>query len=158
MYPVIFSILRLIRTSRLLMLVRPVILLPYLVWALPYSFAVDIVTILAFLIILVTGTYPRSMWKFSERYFRFLCQIEGFSLLLSDKVPPFNGRADNGYPLKIKVFYPERMARMTVFFRVLLSLPSMFSVSCIPPSCAASSLRRSVLYVSSGKSLLPSGA
>jgi hypothetical protein len=126
MYPVVFLVPRAEKSSRLLMIFRPFLMLPVSLFMLPYGFAAMIVTGIAFWAIIIIGRYPSSMWAFAERYFRFLTQLDAYSYLLTDRYPPFNGRSDNGYPVKALAMYPDKMSRLMVFFRGLILFPHFF--------------------------------
>jgi hypothetical protein len=122
LYPVIFRIPRQEKSSRLLLLFRPFMLIPLGIWSGLYGIAAGFVMFLAFWVILFTGRFPMSMWEFTERYFRLRIRINAYSMLLNDTYPPFNGR-EGGYPVETQLVYPESLSRLTVFFRFLLCFP-----------------------------------
>ena len=126
MYPVLFKIPQPEATSRLLLFFRPFMMIPLAIFGAFYGMAANVVLFLAWWAILFTGKYPRSMWDFSTRYFRFNTQLNAYSLMLCDVYPPFNGGEDNGYPVRVLFEYPERMSRLHLIFRFLLLLPQFF--------------------------------
>ena len=45
--------------------------------------------------------------------------------LLTDRFPPFGaGSPDDGYPIQVSATNPERLSRLTTFFRSILSIPA----------------------------------
>ena len=98
-------------------------LLPLFFWSALYGFVAQFVGFLGFWAVVFAGTYPRSMWEFSVRYFRFSMQINAYWSLLTDVYPPFNGKEDNGYPVRVLIERTERMSRLNALFRLLLLVP-----------------------------------
>jgi hypothetical protein len=49
-----------------------------------------IVSIVAWLMILFTGEYPRGLYDFALGVFRWLIRVEAYMLLLVDEYPPFS--------------------------------------------------------------------
>jgi hypothetical protein len=123
MFPVIFFLPRPKRSSRLLLLLRPFMLIPLGIWQMLYGFVAGAVMFAAFWVIVITGRYPYSMWGFVERWYRFLTQIDAYTYLLTDVYPPFNGRETSGYPVRMRLQHPDRLSRLTVFFRPLILFP-----------------------------------
>lgn len=128
MYPVILTIPRPEKTSRLKMIFRFFLMIPVLVFGWLYSIPVCFVMFVAFWAILITGMYPRNMWDYVSRYFRFSTNINVYYMLLTDVYPPFNGREETDYPVKIKLIYGERWSRLALLFRWLILIPHCFFV------------------------------
>ncbi len=128
MYPVVFIIPRPEKTSRLLMIFRFFLIIPVAFFGGLYSIPVSAVMLVAFWAILFTGKYPRSMWEYVTRYFRFNTNLNAYFMLLTDAYPPFNGKAETPYPIKTTFAYPERMSRLALLFRWLIMFPHYFYV------------------------------
>lgn len=126
MYPALILTSRPERSSRLLLFLRPFMLIPHLFWAMLYGFAAQIVLFLSFWAIVFTGSHPESLWNFLCGYFRYASRVNGFGQLLTDTYPPFHGNDDTAYGIRISAQRPERMSRLNVFFRFLLVLPHIF--------------------------------
>ncbi len=126
MYPVMFSIPRPERSSRLLLLVRPILFFPHAFWAAGYSLITFFVYLPAVLVALVMGRMPRGLWTFITNFYRYSTLLNAYSMVLSDAYPPFTPSGQEGYPVKIRVEYPERMSRLTILFRWLLMVPHYF--------------------------------
>lgn len=126
MYPVTFTIPRPEKTSRFLMIFRFIMIIPLAFFSGLYSIPVSFVMFIAFWAIIFTGQYPQTMWGYVSRYFRFATNINAYYYLLTDVYPPFNGREETPYPVRISFVYPERMSRLSVFFRWLILFPHYF--------------------------------
>lgn len=128
MYPVLFTIPKPDKTSRLKMLFRFILIIPVAFYGGLYSIPVSFVMFIAYWTVIFTARYPRKIWEYVSRYFRFNTNIKAYSMLLTDIYPPFNGRGETPYPIKTSFRYPETMSRLTVFFRWLILLPHYFFI------------------------------
>jgi hypothetical protein len=125
LYPVVFRIPRAEKTSRLLMLLRPFMLIPIGIWVGIVGMAAGFLGFLSFWAIIITGRYPRSFWEFNTRYLRRRIRVSAYTMLLCDVYPPFSGE-EGGYPVEMRIIYPESLSRLTVFFRPLICFPQFF--------------------------------
>lgn len=126
MYPAIFDVTRPEACSRWKVLIRPIQVLPLMIWALFYAFFIGFIHMLSFWAIVFTGRHPQGLWDYIEGYFRFVAKMNGYLVFLTDRYPPLTGGNEHPYPLKIRVQYPGRMSRATVFFRGLIMIPHFF--------------------------------
>jgi hypothetical protein len=123
-YPVILTIDHPDKLSRGLLILK--ILFGWLYVGIPhgiilgfYSFAVSIVTFIAFWAILFAGKYPRGMYNFVVGYMRWTNNVAAYySYLLRDEYPPFTGD-QTSYPVVLDVEYPERLSRGLLILKVL---------------------------------------
>jgi len=76
--------------NRLTVAFRLVLALPHIValWALGFAWAVT--TIVAWVSILITGTYPARLYRFAVGVLRWSTRVEAYMLLLRDEYPPFS--------------------------------------------------------------------
>jgi len=125
MYPALFLAPQPAVSSRLLLLFRPLLLLPHMFWALLYGLAAMLMQFCSFWAIMFTGRHPRALWRFLEGYMRYRTRLSAYAMLLSDRYPPFGGTGD-GYPVRMHIEYPVRLSRAAVLFRILLLFPHMF--------------------------------
>ena len=58
-----------------------------------YGIAVSLVWVISFFVILFTGRYPEGMFRFVEAYFRWEMRLIVYLAFMSDRYPPFHGRA-----------------------------------------------------------------
>ncbi len=56
-----------------------------------YGIAVAVVTFIAWWVILFTGKYPKGMFTFVEKFYRWQLRVMTYTMLMSDKYPPFSG-------------------------------------------------------------------
>ena len=126
MYPATFLLPQPDRSSRLLLIFRPLLLIPHLFWLLFYGMGAGLIQLLSFWSIVFTARHPRGLWSYLERYFRYRCRVNAYSMLLTDAYPPFSGGGDDDVPVRVHVVYPDRLSRLTVFFRPLLLFPHFF--------------------------------
>ncbi len=126
MYPAIFLFPRPEKSSRLLLIFRPLILIPHLFWSMIYGMLMGFVRMISFWAIVFTGRHPEGLWKLLESYFRYSTLRRAWSMYLVDKYPPFTGNPEKEFPVSVRVVYPSRMSRTTVFFRMLILLPHYF--------------------------------
>ncbi len=111
--------------SRGLWLVKWLLLVPHFVvlaflWA-----AVAVVTVVAFLAILVTGRYPQPLFHFTVGVLRWTWRVQhyGYAALGTDRYPPFTLADVPGAPARLEVPYPERLSRGLVLVKWLLAVP-----------------------------------
>jgi hypothetical protein len=126
MYPAVFYLPRPERSSRLLLLLRPLLVLPLFLWSVLYTILMSFVYALAWVVILLSGRNPQLLWDLLEGYYRFRATLLSYTLLLTDKYPPFTGDAERRRGIALLVEYPARFSRMTVLFRPLLLFPHFF--------------------------------
>lgn len=86
-----------------------------------------LVTLFAWVAILITAQHPDGLWKISTWYLRWRVKAIAYLTLLRDEYPPFG---DGAYPLELEVPQPSAPRnRLTVLFRILMAVPHLFVLS-----------------------------
>jgi hypothetical protein len=126
-YPVHFDVQHQERYSRLSTFFRLILVIPHLIWLSLWGIAVEIVVFLSWFAILFTGRYPGGFFDFVSAYVSYLTRVNCYVSLLTDKFPPFGGGSPtDGHPAQISVDRPERLSRLTTFFRLPMAIPAYF--------------------------------
>jgi hypothetical protein len=88
--------------------------------------AAGLVSLIAWLAIVITGAHPDGLWRFAAYYVRWRVRVLAYLMLLRDEYPPFG---DDAYPAELVIAEPPAgRNRLTVFFRLLLALPHLILV------------------------------
>ena len=123
-YPVTFEADYADRRNRLTALVRLILVIPLAIVGYVYGIINAIVIVIAWFAIVVTGRYPKGLYDLVTGFLRFIVRVTAYAALLCDPYPPFSGRADGGYPVRMHFAGPlERYSRVKTFFRVILAIP-----------------------------------
>jgi hypothetical protein len=84
-----------------------------------YSIASIVVTAIAWWGILLYGRYPRNMFDFVIKLWRWSVRVNAYMNFFTDQYPAFNGDEDDSYPARISVEYPESLSRGTLILKTL---------------------------------------
>ena len=94
--------------------------------------AFGILTVIAFFAILFTGRYPRGIFDFNVGVLRWMWRVSfySFSVLGTDRYPPFTLEDAPDYPARLHVEYPGELSRGLVLVKWwLLAIPHYIVVS-----------------------------
>lgn len=92
-YPIEIDVAFPERLSRLTTFFRCITLIPQLFVLYFVSIVAAVVLFISWWAILFVGRYPKSLFDFVVWYFRWSTRVNGYTYLLTDKYPPFNGDA-----------------------------------------------------------------
>lgn len=107
--------------SRVTTFFRIFLLIPHMVVLAVLGAVTEIITIIAWFVILFTGRYPRGMWEFSLSVARYSARVSTYGALLRGEFPPFGGGGD--YPMQYELAYPEQMNRLSTLLRIFYVIP-----------------------------------
>lgn len=122
-YPVITEFDRQDEYSRLLPLVKWLLLIPHWFALVFVGFAAYFAIIGAFFAVLFTGRYPRGIHRFVTGVFRWSQRVYAYGLLMTDRYPPFSLEHDEDYPARFDIAYTERIANWRPLVHWLLAIP-----------------------------------
>jgi len=125
-YPVTLTVEYPERLSRLTTFFRLFMLIPQVFVFMFVSIAGWFIMFLSWWAILFTAKYPDVFFNFVTWWLRWGARLSGYIFLLTDKYPPFSGREEAGYPIIFGVEPPERLSRLTTFFRFPIFATPMF--------------------------------
>jgi hypothetical protein len=112
--------------SRWLWLVKWVLVLPHVVVLALLWVAFGVLSVVAFVAILVTGRYPHGIFTFNLGVLRWTWRVAYYTYgaLGTDRYPPFTLGEAPDYPAALDVAYPEHLSRGLVLVKSwLLALP-----------------------------------
>ena len=88
--PMLYTVERQERYSRLLIFVKWLLIIPHLIVVLFLTLIAYIVYFVLFFAVLITGRYPRGMFDFIVGVGRWSARMNAYSSLLTDRYPPFS--------------------------------------------------------------------
>ncbi|ONM47331.1 DUF4389 domain-containing protein [Nocardia donostiensis] len=99
--------------SRWMWIVKWILAIPHYIVLFFLHIAYAVVTVIAFFAILFTGKYPKGLFDFNVGVMRWTWRVMFYSwtVLGTDKYPPFSLETKSGYPADLEVDYPERLHR-----------------------------------------------
>lgn len=109
--------------SRLLPLVKWLLVIPHwfvlaFIWIGAF-FAV----VAAWFMVLFTGKYPEGIHSFVTGTYRWTTRVTAYSMLMTDRYPPFSFDPDDDYPARFDIAYTEDIARWRPLVHWLLAIP-----------------------------------
>lgn len=122
-HPVRFVVADDLRRSRVTVLLRAVLVLPHLVWATVWGYALVFFIPFQWLWALFAGRLEDDVHSFLGRYVRYHVHLYAYLFVLANPWPSFRGR--RGYPVDVEFAAAARQSRLTVLFRLVLVLPAL---------------------------------
>lgn len=122
-YPVTFEADYVERRSRLSTFFRAILAIPLLVVLYVYGILATIAVAIAWFAIIITARYPQALYDFVASFTRFEVRVTAYAALLCDAYPPFTGRDDASYPVRMEFTRLQSYSRLKTLFRVILAIP-----------------------------------
>jgi hypothetical protein len=97
--------------------------LPFMIWLAVWAIGAFFVALVNWVATLVEGKSPEPLHDFLARFVRYSVQVYAYLNLAAEPLPGFDGRP--GYPVDIEIDPPAWQGRLTVAFRIVLSLPAL---------------------------------
>lgn len=116
-YPVTLTVAYPEKLSRLTTFFRLFMLIPQVFVYVFIYIAEWVIMFLSWWAILFTARCPETFFSFLVWCLRWGTRLTAYMFLLTDKYPPFHGRADVEYPVALGVETPGQLSRLTTFFR-----------------------------------------
>jgi Domain of unknown function (DUF4389) len=87
--------------------------------------AFGVLSVVAFVAILVTGHYPRHLFEFNLGVLRWSWRVAyyAYGALGTDRYPPFTLNATPDYPATLDIAYPQHLSRGLIWVKWLLAVP-----------------------------------
>lgn len=125
-YPVTYDAVYQERRSRLSVFFRIVLVIPHAIVAYLVFLALCFTSLAAWVVVSVTGRYPRGLYDVNAGAVRWIARYTAFAYLLTDTFPPFGLADDPAYPVRVVFAEPlVKYSRLKALFRGLLAIPLM---------------------------------
>jgi hypothetical protein len=123
LYPVRIEITYPSELNRWLPLIKWLLVIPHLFALVFVAIGAFFVAVYAFFAVLFTGRWPRGAFDYLVGTFRWGARVAAYFHLMTDAYPPFSLADDPGYPLRLHIEYPERIANWRPLVHWLLAIP-----------------------------------
>jgi hypothetical protein len=127
MYPVSYEADYARERNRVTTFFRLIVAIPWLIVGYIYTIAAEVVALIAWFAILITGRYPGGLYNFVSGALRSVVRINAFTALQTDAWPPFGFSPDPTYSVRLQIAQrAERQSRLKALFRLILAIPLFF--------------------------------
>jgi hypothetical protein len=126
MYPIAYEADYIRERNRLTSFFRLFLAIPWYIVNQIYTFASQIVAVIAWFALLILGRYPDWAYDFNSGVLRFSTRFNAWFSLQTDQFPPFGIGPDPTYPVRLQVApRAEKQSRLKALFRIILAIPLM---------------------------------
>jgi hypothetical protein len=109
--------------NRWLPLVKWLLAIPHYFVLLLLGIGAFFVGIFAFFAVLFTGRWPRGAFDYLVGTYRWVYRVAAYVHLMTDAYPPFTLEDDPGYPVRVRIEYPEHVDNWRPLVQWLLAIP-----------------------------------
>lgn len=123
-HPIALVAPRTARHRRSRAVLRPLLVVPLVIWGVLWSIAVVIAAVASWFVTLGRGRSPEAIHAFIARYLRFSAQAFGYAGFLTDRYPGFLG--DRAHPVDLApIAHLGRRDRWRVAARLPIAIPAL---------------------------------
>ncbi len=123
-YPVSLELPYEIQRNRFTAFFRLLIVIPWIVVAYVYATLAMFSALFAWFAMLVTGNYPRLLYRVNAGFIRFSARFTAFASLATDELPPLWGGEHLDRRVAVAVAGPQaQYSRWKTFFKLVLAFP-----------------------------------
>jgi hypothetical protein len=112
--------------NRWLPLVKWLLAIPHYVVLFFVGVGAFFVMIYGFFAVLFTGRWPRGAFEYLVGAARWYFRVLAYVHLMTDAYPPFSLADDPGYPLRLNIDHPDRIANWRALVQWLLAIPYLW--------------------------------
>jgi hypothetical protein len=112
--------------SRWLPFVKWLLLIPHFIALWFVALGAIVVVVYGFFAVLITGRWPRGAFGYLAGTARWAYRVSAYFHLMTDAYPPFSLADDAGYPVRLTIEYPQRIARWRPLVQWLLAIPYLW--------------------------------
>lgn len=125
-HPVTFDVAYPDKLNRLLWLIKPIMLIPHLIFLLVLAIVFYIRVIVAWFTVVFTGTYPRALFDGNVKFLRYVMNVNAY-MLFSDLYPAFGTTPKPESPVTFDIAYPadgkiSRLNTLIPLIRVIIMI------------------------------------
>jgi Domain of unknown function (DUF4389) len=125
-YPARLEIAYPTELSRWLPFVKWLLLIPHFIALWFVALGAIVVVVYGFFAVLITGSWPRGAFGYLTGTARWAYRVSAYFHLMTDAYPPFSLADHAGYPVRLTIEYPGRIARWRPLVQWLLAIPYLW--------------------------------
>ena len=131
-YPVQLEVDPAVPQNRLTVLLRSILLIPHVIILYFLSIVQNVVGLLSWIVVVITGRFPAGLLAFSTGMLRWSMRVNAYYLFLTGAYPPFSLGEEPGYPVRLVVAEQTTgRNRLTAFFRAILVIPHFIALAVV---------------------------
>ncbi len=112
--------------EKISVILRYFYVIPIMIVATVFGIGAWFAAVIAWFALVFTGRYPQGLYEFNAKYLRLVTRANAYYWLETDRMPPFNGDADDSYPVRLAVPAPQASYdRVKVGLRFIFLIPAL---------------------------------